>query len=975
MAASGAIPFSALYHDVHCREPFAWQSALAERVAADGWPDAISMPTASGKTSVLDVAVWHLACQAGSGRGRTAPLRIAMVVDRRVSVDDSYAHAKKIAEALDKGRGKGYAKAAGDALRRLSLSGEPLAVKRLRGGMPQDSGWKGSPSDPTVILSTIDQVGSRLLFRGYGVSRSMRPVHAGLLGTDTLYILDEAHLSGPFMRLLRSIKGLREENGWGSQGRAVQMSATLRPGARGVFPGIGERPALLDDMGERMSRPKPAALESAGRLGSAAALAGHAKRIMGAGGARRIGIVVNTVGAAREAFEGVRADAEKRGYGARLLTGRSRPLCRELLTARIVGGLRPGSAARQKSVTVSTQCIEAGADITFDALLTQAAPLDSLLQRFGRLNRIGEADNATAVIVADGRDVGKSADDPVYGRATAATWSWLAEVSAGGGRGGGGTVDFGAGAFRMPPGDRVEEMSSPKRAAVTLLPAYVRAWHRTMPPGSPDPEPALFLHGMPDRGASPADVSVVWRQADGLDDVRMSAQLIPPSALESIEVPVWHARRWLEGLRGAEGGGGGSGGGGARGRQPGPAAAAGDLADMDGQRAAGHGGGGGDDTPALAVRIGPRGQTEEVGSGDIRPGDTIVVPASYGGCDEYGWTGTAGPGPVEDISMQAHLVQRGRLAIRIDGGPARGAADDAAWDALGAAATDEGRDEEVSRIVAGIEGMPEAWRRIAGSGGKTEVVRRSDGAVYGVAFKAALDPALCRSAVECVSEGAAALVADYSRGWDEDGGRAGAVTLDDHLRGVGDTAEEFASRSGLSGDDAVSVRIAAQLHDIGKRELTMQAVLHGTSRGGAEGREIIAKSAGRRSRKEREACRRLACMPDGYRHEWYSVLSAKKEKAVADAADEDLVLWLIGTHHGHGRPIFPAGTWTDGVDAWWCGLAARVYRRHGPWKLAHMEAVLRLADGRRSAEESGGGIGAKSSSVRAGGRGMREGWK
>ena len=694
-----------------------------------------------------------------------------------------------------------------------------------------------------------------------------------------------------------------------------------------------------------MTRPKPAALESAGRLRSPAALAGHAKRIMGAGGARRIGIVVNTVGAAREAFEDVRADAEKRGYGAHLLTGRSRPLCRELLTARIVGGLRPGSAARQKSVTVSTQCIEAGADITFDALLTQAAPLDSLLQRFGRLNRIGEADSATAIIVADGRDVGKSADDPVYGKATAATWSWLAEVSAGGG--GGGTVDFGAGAFRMPPGDRIEEMSSPKRAAVTLLPAYVRAWHRTMPPGSPDPEPALFLHGMPDRGASPADVSVVWRQADGLDGVRMSVQLIPPSALESIEVPVWHARRWLEGLSGAEGVGGAEAGG----RRPGHAAA-GDLADMDGQGAAGRGG---RDTPALAVRVGPRGQTEEVGSGDIRPGDTIAVPASHGGCDEYGWTGTAGDGPVEDVSMQAHLVQRGRLAIRIDGGPARGAADDAAWDALGAAAADEGRDEEVGRIVAGIEGLPEAWRRIAGSGGRAEVVRRPDGAVYGVAFKAALDPGLCRSAVECVSEGAAALIADYSRGWDEGGGRARAVTLDEHLRGVGDTAEEFASKSGLSGDDAASVRIAAQLHDIGKRELTMQAVLHGTNRDGAKGREIIAKSAGRRSRREREACRRLACMPDGYRHEWYSVLSARKEKAVTGAADKDLVLWLIGTHHGHGRPIFPAGTWTDGVDAWWCGLAARVYRRHGPWKLAHMEAVLRLADGRRSAVEGAGG--------------------
>lgn len=980
--ARGAISFGEMYRDIHGREPFAWQAALARRVGTEGWPAAISMPTASGKTSVLDVAVWHLACEAGAGRDRKAPVRVAMVVDRRVSVDDSYAHARAIAEALNGGRGNGAAKAAGDALRGLS-SGDPLTVKRLRGGMPQDSGWRGSPSDPTIILSTIDQVGSRLLFRGYGVSRSMRPVHAGLLGTDTLYILDEAHLSGPFMRLLQSTERLRAEMGWGSQGRVVQMSATLRAGTKGAFPDPGERPALLDDMGERMSKSKPASMEEVGKRRSPAALARLARRMMGAGGARRIGIVANTVGAAREAFEGVRSDAKKLGYDARLLTGRSRPLCRDILTGEIVEGLRPDSPTRPKSVTVSTQCIEAGADITFDALLTQAAPLDSLLQRFGRLNRIGKEDSVAAVIVADGRDIGKNADDPVYGTATAATWSWLAEVA-----GGSKTVDFGTRAFRRPPDDRIGAMSSPGRAAVTLLPAYVRAWHKTMPPGSPDPEAALFLHGMPDRGTNPADVSVVWRQGDGLDDVRMSVQLIPPSALESIEIPVWHVRRWLEGLH--VGAGGGDGFPPSRRRYE---HAAGDLADIDGQRATG---GDGQDTPELAVRVGHRGQTERVGAGDIRPGDTIAVPSSYGGCDEYGWTGAAGSPPVKDISMQAHLVQRGRLAIRIDGGPARGAADDAAWDALEVAAMDEGGDEGMGGIVARTEGLPGAWRQIAGRGGKTEVVRRQDGAVYGVAFKTALEPALCRNAVELLSEGAAGLVADYSRGWDGRSGRTGAVTLDDHLGGVRETAEEFAAKAGLGDGEAASVRIAAQFHDIGKRELTMQAVLHGTTQEEAKGRGIIAKSAGHRSRKKMEACKRLARMPDGYRHEWHSVLRAREEKAAAGAADPeslsrevaewiggekaaagaadpDLVLWLIGTHHGHGRPVFPAGTWIDGVVPWWCSLAARVYRKHGPWKLAHMEAVLRLADGRRSAEEGGARLdGAKNPRPRADERGRRE---
>lgn len=956
----GTISFQALYRDIHGRDPFEWQSALAKRVMNDGWPEAISMPTASGKTSVLDVAVWHLACEASSVN-RTASVRVAMVVDRRVSVDDSYNHAKDIAKALNEGRGSGAAKAAGDALRNLS-SGDPLTVKRLRGGMPRDSGWNGSPSDPTIVLSTIDQVGSRLLFRGYGVSWKMRPVHAGLLGTDTLYILDEAHLSAPFMRLLQSTKGLRNEMGWGTQGRVVQMSATLRAGTNGVFPNPDQKPAMIEDMGERMSKSKTATIEVSGRRRSPAALAKHAKTIMVEGNMRRIGVVVNTVGAAREVFNNVRADAERLGYEARLLTGRSRPLCKDILTECISKSLRPDSDTRMKSVTVSTQCIEAGADITFDALLTQAAPLDSLLQRFGRLNRIGNGDDSTAVIVADDRDVGEDADDPVYGTATKATWSWLVEVA-----GDSKMIDFGVKLFQMPPDSMIEEMSSPKRAAVTLLPAYLKAWHKTRPPGSPDPEVALFLHGLPDRSTSPADVRVVWRQGEDLDEVGMSANLIPPSALEAIEMPVWHVRKWLEGLHGRDIADGGA----SNGRKSDPSVD--DLADIEGQRVTQ---GSGQNTPAIAVRVGNRGRIQRVGASDIRPGDTIVVPSSRGGCDDYGWTGTEGLCPVDDISMQAHLVQRGKMAIWIDGGPVKDIASDATWHELRDAVTDENRNAKVGMVVAGIEGLPDAWRQIARRGGKTNVVKRRDGTLYGIEFKTVLESDLCRNATEHISEDAAGLVADYSRGWDGKQDWTGTVTLDEHLTGVMKMAEEFARKSGLSENDAAAVRIAAKFHDIGKREKIMQAVLHGTTQERVEGMDIIAKSAGPTDRQEMRECRRLARMHKGYRHEWRSVLSAMEENEVKNAADGDLILWLIGTHHGYGRPVFPSGAWTDGIDPRWCSLAVRVYARHGPWKLAHMEAVLRLADGRRSAEERiNGGRGAESRAARglarAAGRGKR----
>ena len=75
----------------------------------------------------------------------------------------------------------------------------PLDVIRLRGGVA--SRMPADPSQPTVILCTLPMYGSRLLFRGYGSSRSLRPINAAMAGTDSLVLLDEAHLA-PHLKAL-----------------------------------------------------------------------------------------------------------------------------------------------------------------------------------------------------------------------------------------------------------------------------------------------------------------------------------------------------------------------------------------------------------------------------------------------------------------------------------------------------------------------------------------------------------------------------------------------------------------------------------------------------------------------------------------------------------------------------------------------------------------------------------------------------
>jgi len=74
----------------------------------------------------------------------------------------------------------------------LDEKDEPLAISTLRGQFADNREWSADPSRPAVICGTVDMIGSRLLFSGYGVGFKSRPLHAGFLGQDALLIHDEA---------------------------------------------------------------------------------------------------------------------------------------------------------------------------------------------------------------------------------------------------------------------------------------------------------------------------------------------------------------------------------------------------------------------------------------------------------------------------------------------------------------------------------------------------------------------------------------------------------------------------------------------------------------------------------------------------------------------------------------------------------------------------------------------------------------
>ncbi len=80
--------FADYYCEVTSHVPFAWQSRFAREVEAGSWPTFVSLPTAAGKTGLVEIWAYCLALELDRGASvRHVPLRLVWVVDRRIVVD------------------------------------------------------------------------------------------------------------------------------------------------------------------------------------------------------------------------------------------------------------------------------------------------------------------------------------------------------------------------------------------------------------------------------------------------------------------------------------------------------------------------------------------------------------------------------------------------------------------------------------------------------------------------------------------------------------------------------------------------------------------------------------------------------------------------------------------------------------------------------------------------------------------------
>ncbi len=980
-------------------EPFAWQRDLAKRVCSEGWPSTLELPTASGKTAVIDVAVFTLALD--PSRNRHAPLRVFFLVDRRVVVDEAHRRASRISTRLA-GASSGVAYTVAQRLREMAGEGsDPLVTAVLRGGIYREDGWARSPVQPLVVVSTVDQVGSRLLGRGYGVGDGMKSIHQGLVGHDSLIILDEAHLSEPFRQTLEALQDYAGQAQFPLPRpyRVVVMSATPRPGGQGpqYFKLEANHPDLMDRrpgrLLERLEAHKQAELRlvTIGKPPSTAAPrseqrawsnglpsrdAAFCKQVARAvrellGRSRCVGVVVNRVGTARQVFDQLCGDDS---FDAVLLTGRSRPLDREAVVERIWARARAGRERRgdeRPLVVAATQCIEAGADLDFDGLVTECASLDALRQRFGRLDRLGRLRESRAVIVARSDTLD---DDPIYGEAIGKTWMWLQKKARKPRRRRGAAapgecplIDFGQGHLPSPAPAELEGMLAPRREAPVLLPAHLDAWAMTSPRPVVDPDVALWLHGVSDEAA---DVQIVWRSDLPSSRPGIWADIValcPPGSAEAMPVPVYAARAWI-----------------AR-------TAARELADVvvsiGDAGLSGAGAARRDSDRALRWCGEDDDRTDLVDAAEVRPGDTLVVPSAWLGADEYGWLPSVSDTapPVVDLGDRVQLEQRGRATLRIctslserwvpDTSASHGALRRLVRQV--SSGTEEDRDPpDVDAILAALVGAEAAapWLREAARRLRDDSRRRVDvHPAGGVVIRSSRRSPYRASASVNQLGGMSPPEPDFTTQDDASSFVCRPVSLRRHCAGVGGLAKMFADACGLDAGLADDLALSGRLHDMGKADPRFQLWLHAGDEVAAALSELRAKS-GMQSRWLRERARVIACYPKGGRHELLSLAMIESEARALGARDADLVLHLVASHHGFCRPFAPvfddpddvvakvdgdvagrplqastaAGARMSRLDS---GASERYWsllRKFGWLGLPYLEAILRLADHRRS---------------------------
>lgn len=519
-----ALPsFVKLFSRATGKAPFPWQEALFDELVRKKFRKACDVPTGLGKTSVITIWLLALAHHAYTGTLDGFPRRLVYVVNRRTVVDQATDEAKRLRDVITD---KDALRPVTEALQSLVVqpSHAPLAISTLRGQFADNAEWRNDPARPAVIVGTVDMIGSRLLFAGYGCGFKSRPLHAGFLGQDVLLVHDEAHLEPAFQQLLAAIEAEQQRCRDFGRFRVMALTATPRSGNSDEAPIFSDKDRDDPEVRKRFNAKKSVGFhpveDEKGVAEKIIELALEHKD-----SDKAVLIFARFLKEVEEVAK--RLGKEVGADSVQTLTGTMRGLERDSLAKDdpIFSRFMPKSAAKKKDGTVFLICTsagEVGVDISADHLVCDLTPFDSMAQRLGRVNRFGDGD-ATIDVVYEWPDDASDRFDQSR-RGTLWALHELRERTDG-------FYDASPAALNAVPQEDRQRAFTPEPTILPATDILFDAWALTSVrerfPGRPPV--ADWLHGVAEW--EPPETHVAWRKEVGILTKELRAQYEPDDLL------------------------------------------------------------------------------------------------------------------------------------------------------------------------------------------------------------------------------------------------------------------------------------------------------------------------------------------------------------------------------------------------------------------------------------------------------------
>jgi CRISPR-associated endonuclease/helicase Cas3 len=387
---------------------------------------AINVPTGAGKTAAAVLAwLWNGCGHPDAEHRKKWPRRLVYCLPMRVLVEQTRDNVNRWVEDLLVAQ-----LIENEAPVRNPRSDTPNCFTLMGGDLDEE--WERWPEKPAILIGTQDMLLSRALNRGYAMSRYKWQMHFALLNNDCLWVCDEVQLMGPGLETTLQLDGWRgpanEKHRWPVFGAAATwwMSATLSSDSFvtvdrqevGLTNPANDRPhspiELRDEdyESEELRRRRDARKTIrflAAPPSASTVLDDHRPGTLTL-------VIFNQVRKAREFHkalcEALWPTESRRGRKCPKRHPNAAGLRREhfLLVhsqfrppdrGKVVESLqcfRPSPGTGTGLIAVCTQVVEAGVDISAARLWSEMAPWASIVQRLGRFNRDGRTEGALAYL-------------------------------------------------------------------------------------------------------------------------------------------------------------------------------------------------------------------------------------------------------------------------------------------------------------------------------------------------------------------------------------------------------------------------------------------------------------------------------------------------------------------------------------------------------------------------------------------------